>query len=127
QLGDISGKAGEVVTLLDVAGIAARRVLVVGLGKRNEADRAALVNAAAAAARAVTGKQLDRLALLLPENVPGLTVEFVALAGGVGLTQGSSGPGLRKKTPERFRPREFCLLAPSRAPAAEVQRGAHRA
>src|SRR5262245_3212248 len=57
QAEDISGKVLELTPLHDVKGGAARRVLVVGLGKRAEADREALVNAAAAAARALTAKQ----------------------------------------------------------------------
>src|SRR5262245_19933680 len=127
QSGDITGKAGELVQLLDVTGIAARRVLVTGLGKRAEADHAAVVDAAATAARAVTGKQLDRLALLLPDTVAGLGAETLALAAGVGLSQGSHGPGLRRTRPDRFTPREFCLVAPAGAGEAEVRRGAQRA
>src|SRR5262249_48841945 len=120
QSGDITGKAGELVQLLDVTGIAARRVLVTGLGKRAEADHAAT------AARAVTGKQLDRLALLLPDAIAGLGAEGLALAAGVGLSQGSHGPGLRRTRPDRFTPREFCLVAPAGAGEAEVRRGAQR-
>src|SRR5262249_58186340 len=57
QSGDITGKTNELTYLLDRTGIAAERVLVVGLGKRAEADRAGLTAAAAVAARAVTGKE----------------------------------------------------------------------
>src|SRR5688500_10132651 len=62
EAGDVTGKANELTPLLDVRRAAARRVLVVGLGKRSAADGAALTAAAAAAARSVTGKQTDRLA-----------------------------------------------------------------
>jgi leucyl aminopeptidase len=99
----------------------------VGLGKLERADNAALTAAAAAAARAITGKQVTRLALALPEPFAGLTWEQVALAAGVGLIQGSHGPGLRKTKPARFAPENFVLVAPPGAPADEVRRGAHRA
>src|SRR4249920_3844327 len=57
ESGDITGKANALTPLLDASGIAARRVLVVGMGKREEVDRIALVSAAATAARSATGKQ----------------------------------------------------------------------
>jgi leucyl aminopeptidase len=125
QSEDVAGKALELTPLHDARGIGARRVLVVGLGKRAEAERAALANAAAAAARALTGKQLDRLAIALPEPPAGLGWEEVAVAAVVGVIQGSYGPGLRKSKPDRFAPKELCLAAPA-APVSEVQRGARR-
>jgi leucyl aminopeptidase len=127
QTGDVTGKANDLTPLLDITGIAARRVLLVGLGKRAQVDRAAIVAAAATAARSVTSKAIDRLAFVLPDHVPGVSAEFVALAAGVGLAQGSHGPGLRKTKPERFMPHELCLIAAPGTSHAEVQRGAIRA
>ncbi|HEX4591388.1 MAG TPA: M17 family peptidase N-terminal domain-containing protein, partial [Gemmataceae bacterium] len=108
QTGDITGKANEAVPLLSVTGIAARRVLVIGLGKRSEIDRSSLHDAAAAAARAVTGKANIRIAAMLPDGVP---IDDAVLAFGVGLVQGGVGPGLRKATPIRFTPEEIVLIA----------------
>jgi leucyl aminopeptidase len=127
EAGDITGKANELTPLLDVAGIAARRVLVVGLGKLEEIDHRTLVAAAAAAARHVTGKQVDRLAFLLPDDIAGIPIESIALAFGVGLVQGSNGPGLRKSKPERFLPNAIYLLGPPGTRTDEVERGAQRA
>jgi leucyl aminopeptidase len=127
ETGDLTGKTNELVPLLDVRGIGARRVLMVGLGKRVEMDRGVLVAAAAAAARDTTGKQLERLALVLPDPSYGYPIENLALALGVGLMQGSQGPGLRKTKAERFVPREFCLLAPPQTSESDVKRGAIRA
>src|SRR5437660_5060172 len=62
QAGDVAGKANELTPLLDVSGIASRRVLLAGLGKRDKCDRGTLITAAAAAARQLTVKQLQRLA-----------------------------------------------------------------
>src|SRR5436309_1424992 len=57
QAEDLTGKTLELTPLRDCKGIGARRLLLVGLGKRAEADRAACTRAAAAAARSITGKQ----------------------------------------------------------------------
>lgn len=125
--GDISGKPLELVPLLDCPKVAAERVLVVGLGKRDSADRVRLRDAAAAAARSITGKQRGRIALALPEGDNGLDWTETARAGGVGLMQGCQGPGLRKSEPTRFAPEQFWLVAPPSAPIEEVRRGARRA
>src|SRR5439155_11556677 len=106
--GDLTGKAGELVPLLGVTGLAARRVLAVGLGKRTDLDRANLHDAASAAARHATTKGTSRLTFVLPDGVPAGTA---ALAAGVGLMQGCAGPGLRKSAPARFVPKELWLLA----------------
>jgi leucyl aminopeptidase len=126
QKGDISGKANELTNLLAPRGIAAERLLVVGLGKRTAADRASLVAATATALRSITGRQRDRVAVGVPENVPNLDWEEVGLAVCAGAMQGSYGPGLRKNEPARFVPKELCLAAPSTAPSDRVQQGAHR-
>src|SRR5260370_813754 len=112
KAGDITGKAKEITTLLDKKGIAAQRILVVGLGKRDKVERAELLAAISTAARAITGKATKRIALALPENVPGLGWEEVAVLTGVGLMQGCEGPGLCKNKPDRFPPHEIFLVAP---------------
>ncbi len=125
QAEDIAGKPLELTPLRDCQHIAARRVLVVGLGKRDEADRASLTSAASVATRSLTGKQLARLACALPTPPRGLGWEEIAIAVVVGLMQGAHGPGLHKSKPDRFPPRELVLVAPH-ASVAEVQRGARR-
>src|SRR5437870_2442034 len=62
QAGDVLGKPNELTPLLGLTGIGPQRVLLVGLGKRAAADRGSLHDAAAAAARAVTGKRVGRVA-----------------------------------------------------------------
>jgi leucyl aminopeptidase len=125
--GDIKGKANELTSLLEVHGIAASRVMVVGLGKPESIDRAAVTDAAAAAARAITTKEYDRVALVLPVGAPGLDWTTVATAAGVGILQGSHGPGLRKSETARFEPREIAIVAPVDAPAEAVRAGARLA
>jgi leucyl aminopeptidase len=127
QAGDITGKPNELTPLLGRNGAAAERLLVVGLGKRDTADRARLSDAAAAAARAVTGKQRGRIACAVPENVPGLGGGDVALALGAGLFQGCQGPDLRKSEPARFVPGELGLVAAPSAPMDEIRQSTRRA
>jgi leucyl aminopeptidase len=127
QAGDLTGKANELTPLLDPKGIAAARVLVIGLGKRDAAGPGSLVEAAAAGARAATLKPRARVALALPEGVPGLGWGAVALACGAGLAHGSQGPGLRKSEPARIMPNEVVLVAPPNAPADEVRQATVRA
>ncbi len=103
ESGDITGKHLELVPVLNPAGIAAKRLLVVGLGKRAEATRGTVHDAAAAAARHATGKKLGTLAFAVPS--PDFT-----LAVGVGLAQGCQGPGVRKSTPTRFAPDRLLLV-----------------
>jgi leucyl aminopeptidase len=127
QGGDITGKALELVTLLDRKGIGASRVLVVGLGKRDKAERPGLIAAASAAARAITSKPYRTLAGALPENYLGINWEEAAYLIAIGLMQGSQGPGLRKAKSERYRPEELIVAAAPPAPPEDVKRGARRA
>jgi leucyl aminopeptidase len=124
QGGDITGKANELTPLLDCQGTGSQRLLIVGLGKREAADRAALGDAAAAAARLVTDKPRKRVAFALPENVEGLGWPELALTIGVGLMRGCQGPGVRKSEPSRFVPDGLWLIAPPQAPMPELQHGA---
>jgi leucyl aminopeptidase len=127
QSADIAGKPHELTPLLDCHGVAAKRILVVGLGKRDKIDRASLHDAAAAAARAVTGKERERVAFALPEGVAGIGWDEIAVAVGTGLMQGCQGPGLRKREPDRFEPGELYLVVPPAAPTNEILQGARRA
>src|SRR5262249_50753300 len=74
-----------------------------------------------------TGKHHARVALALPEDVPGLGWAAVVLACGTGLLHGCHGPGLRKSEPSRFVPDELILAAPPSAPAEEVREATVRA
>jgi leucyl aminopeptidase len=103
ESGDFSAKHLELLPLFNAVGSAERRLLFVGLGKRSEATRATLHDAASAAARHVTTKQVGAVAF----DVPG--PEWT-LAVGVGLAQGCQGPGIRKTTPTRFAPNHFILV-----------------
>jgi leucyl aminopeptidase len=127
ERGDFTGKAKETAPLYEPRGLAAKRLLLVGLGQRGKIDPAALFTAGAAAARAITSKQYPRLACLLPEGVPDLDVTRVAALVGAGLMHGSEGPGLRKSKADRFAPDEWRLVAPAGVNRQDVERGARQA
>jgi leucyl aminopeptidase len=124
QNGDITGTANETVPVFNPSGIAASRLLVVGVGKPAGLDRTRLHEAAGAAGRAVTSKPCGRIAALLSDQIP---VVDSALAFGVGLVQGGIGPGLRKATPTRFNPAEIILIAPTGADTMAFETAVNRA
>lgn len=125
--GDIRGKAKELTPFLDIRGIKAKRLLVVGLGPRDKGDFAGLVDAASAAARSVTSQERKRLAMALPDDVPGLPVEAAARAAGVGLWHGAEGPGLHKSKPNRYAPDEIWLVAPPGTAKTQFEKAVHEA
>jgi leucyl aminopeptidase len=112
--GDFSAKHLELAPVVNPTGVAAKRLLFVGLGNRDAAKRATLHDAAAAAARHATGKKGGMLAFAIPE--PEWT-----LAVGVGLAQGCQGPGVRKTTPARFAPEHIVLVGGNAADLARVR------
>ncbi|MCI0681820.1 MAG: leucyl aminopeptidase [Gemmataceae bacterium] len=127
ERGDIAAKPKETTPLYEPRGLAADRALVVGLGPRAKSDQAGLFNFGAVAARTITTKACERVACVLPEGVPNLDRETIAALVGSGLWHGSEGAGLRKTKPDRFAPKEFCLVASSAEDRAVVERGARRA
>ncbi|HSM99980.1 MAG TPA: M17 family peptidase N-terminal domain-containing protein, partial [Rudaea sp.] len=70
--GDITGKHGSCNTLFALTGIAAPRVLAVGLGEAKKFDAARFARACAEAARALKALPLDRAVSYLTDlDVPG--------------------------------------------------------
>jgi leucyl aminopeptidase len=67
---DVSGKLAELVPVLDVPGIAAGRLLTVGLGTLSELDRAKLGKAMMTSVRKIASKKDQSVAIALPETLP---------------------------------------------------------
>lgn len=65
---DITGKVGEVTTLLAPAGIKTTRLLILGLGDRDKLDCGTAFRAAATAAKALASKLRERVAFFLPQG-----------------------------------------------------------
>jgi leucyl aminopeptidase len=119
EQGDVVGKAKELTPLYQNAGIAAKRVLLVGLGTRDKADYASLLAATAAAAKMLSAKPSQRIAMALPDGVTGLNADAVLRACAQGFYQGSSTAGIRKTAIERTPPTEICFLVAKTHPALE--------
>jgi leucyl aminopeptidase len=66
---DLTGKFGETVWLLSSTGVAAKRILFLGAGKRDKFCLTELRKLAGAAARAAKSKQIKSFVLILPELV----------------------------------------------------------
>src|SRR5262245_48335157 len=109
--GDVTGKAKETTALYEPRGLAAQRLLIVGLGPRAKIEPGGLFAAGAAAARAVTTKAHQRLAFVLPDAGAKLDIEAMTVLLGAGLQHGSESAGLRKNKPDRFAPKELCMVA----------------
>ena len=72
EAGDITGKVGNLVTLLHPAGVAAARILVVGLGAQKTFDAARYQRVTTEAARAIGRLPVAEATSWLPEvDVPG--------------------------------------------------------
>jgi leucyl aminopeptidase len=72
--GELTGKALDTVLLHRPAGLAARRLLLVGGGKREKWDLAQLRNAAGTALRFLKGKGVHELVFLPPDGLPAETL-----------------------------------------------------
>ncbi|MFM7033743.1 MAG: leucyl aminopeptidase [Planctomycetia bacterium] len=82
RAGDISGKRYECVPVLAPAGLRVGQVLVVGLGRREEADAGTLFRAAATASRSLAGRPRAKVAFLAEPSWSEKQVEQ-AVAGSV--------------------------------------------
>lgn len=121
EAGDVTGKHLELVPLLNVNGLIARRLLLVGLGPNAQATRATVHDAFAAALRSITTKKVGRVAIALPSPAGNTDATTVTLGAGVGAVQGCFGPGLRKSEPARHTPDEIVLVGASEAALPRVR------
>ena len=93
EAGEIKGEKLSTASILAPAGVKAAHVLVVGLGKKDRADRQLAFRAAASAAKKLSGKQRGKIAFCLAEGWSGDLVE-AAVAGAI---VGSQGQDLYRK------------------------------
>src|SRR5690242_14108436 len=100
---DVSGKLAETVTVLSPAGIRAKRLLLVGLGPAERIDDAALNKALTTAARSISTKKTERIALAVPTNAPaGLPLRRRVQIAATALLVGSAGQDLYRAEKKRF-------------------------
>ncbi|MSQ94561.1 MAG: leucyl aminopeptidase [Gemmataceae bacterium] len=122
EAGDVAGKVRELTPLYQISGIAAKRLILIGLGLRGKVDFASLVGFAAAAAKMLSAKPVQRVALALPDVGPAIDADTALRACAAGFYQGASSAGLRKSTIERTPPEELCIVA-----SASLQESLRRA
>jgi leucyl aminopeptidase len=109
--GEFTGKPGEMAVLHQPSGLAAKRLAVVGAGKRSTFDASALRRAAGATVRSLKQKGVKTLAWWL-EGDAAAAVEGVIL--------GNFEPDVHKTSSKESKPLESFLLA-ARAASSEVQ------
>ncbi len=97
---DLTGKSGEVVVLPDVPPIAAKRVLLAGLGKADKLDVPGFESSLRTAARKVSGKEGQSVAVAVAAYGD-LAAETVAEVATRAMVVGSVGQDLYRKEPGR--------------------------
>jgi leucyl aminopeptidase len=112
QTNDLTGKPNELMPLYEVGGLAASRLLAVGLGKRDQLARHKLIKSGFAASKFICGKKRALVAAALPDAAKDLSLSDVLLNFAAGLLQGCHGPGIRQSEPGRFAPEELLIVAP---------------
>jgi leucyl aminopeptidase len=95
---EVSGKKGDVTTLLAPAGVKAGVVIVAGLGPKDTLDRGTAGKAAAAAAKALASKERGRIGFYLADNWPA----DIAEAAVCGSVVGCVGQDLYRAKKSRF-------------------------
>ncbi len=111
---EISGKLGDITTLLAPAGISAERVLIAGLGPPDRFDRAAAFRSAAAASKQLAGKEREKIVFFPRSDVAADLVE----AGVAGAVVGSQGQDLYRAEKNLHPVRELLWATPQDAAVA---------
>lgn len=102
---DFEAKPFETLPLFDVGGIAAKRVLLLGMGKRDATGPLMIARAAAAAIRAIAKKKNERVVCtLLGEDAANLSLDERVVATITGAIVGASGQDLYRNKKNRKAP-----------------------
>jgi len=100
---DFTGKAGDAVTIPGPGGIGAKRLLLVGLGAKEKLGDASLYKAMMTAARAVSTKKTERIAITVPTlSQPSLDLPRRLKILATALHVGSMGQDLYRTDRKRF-------------------------
>ncbi len=127
--GDFKGKAGDVAVLYPQGVIGARRVLIVGLGKRDKFDQEGIRQAAAAAiirARALNAKQVATI--VHGAGIGGLAVEEAAQATAEGsLLALYRYAAQKQEAEEQPEIEQITIVELDESKVAEIEQGVHAA
>ena len=112
---DLSGKFAETLAVHDLSQIAAKRLLLVGLGKAEDLDQARLSRALVTAARQISAKKDRSVAIVVANggepDLFGMSVADWAQTAASAMRVGCVGQGLYRTEPERFEFGEVRILA----------------
>ena len=127
EAGDLTGKLAATVALRGVSGIAASRVLFVGLGKADELSAGRLDKALVTAARAIADKKETRVVFAVPDAPVGVLAQTdFAAAAAAAVQIGSLGQDLFRTERNRFPFASATIASPTGKPAeldAAIARG----
>lgn len=99
---DFSGKSGETLSLPDVPGIHANRLLLVGLGKSERLNAAGLQRALATAARQISTKRVEHVAVAIAADGPDLTLAQRVRTAATAMEIASTGQDLFRAEKKRY-------------------------
>jgi len=123
--GEFKACPNETLLLHAPAGLAAKRLLLVGLGKKTKSTVHGVRNAAGTAVRFAKPRGIKELALLLPESAPEpglpLTSELSARAAVEGAFVGDFDPDTYRSDRKDLSVRSFTLVAPADADQAALR------
>lgn len=126
DLGDLTGKFASTLALRGVTGLAASRLLLIGLGKPDELTAGRLDRALNTATRSISDKKDVRVAFAVPDGAIGSIspLQFATAAVAAALT-GSTGQDLFRTERNRF-PFASATLACSEANSDGLDDAVHR-
>jgi leucyl aminopeptidase len=116
---DFTGKLAETATVLAPAGIRAGRLLLLGLGPVEKLGEAGLNKALMTAARAVSGKKTERIAVATAESAAGPSLPRCIQAAATAMTVGCVGQDLYRAEKKRYPFAEVNLLVAAGQDTAE--------
>lgn len=118
---DLSGKHGETLVIHDVPGIAAQRLLLVGLGESGKLNVATYNKAMMSAVRKASTKQDRSIAIALPETgFDGISLAQCAETLAVAMHAGAAGQDLYRAEPDHFEFRSAQIVVIQEQNGAEI-------
>lgn len=115
--GDLTGKAGDTLVLHPERALPFERLLLVGLGKREQAQLLGLGKAAYQAAKQICSKPWARVALMAPNSAGELRPEEVFRHFVASFLSASRPVGQRQAETKRFSPETLLVWLPKETPA----------
>jgi len=124
ERGDLTGKAGELSYLPLAAGIAANRVLIVGLGDPERQALQSWERAVMTAVRKAAGSAESAVAIVIPDEALSRSTPDQIIATTVcAAIVGSSGQGIYKQKQDRYPFRQVTVVCSATQASSALERG----